>query len=364
MNHNYCVIMAGGAGTRLWPISRANRPKQFLEIGDNDTTSVRLTYDRFAGFMPPENILVVTTERYSDLVREQIPELLPENLIVEPYSRNTAPCILYSAYTLYKRDPEAVMVVSPADHCIFGDEEFRRAILSSIEYAAAEKALVTLGIKPTRPDINYGYIQVMGGKAACGVTDRVIKVKTFIEKPDADLAKVLVDSGEFLWNSGIFIWTAGTIIDELDRYLPEVTSLFRGWKKAIGTPTEEAFIARSYTECLNISIDYAVMEKTDRAWLYPASFDWVDIGSWESLMEVWTRRDADGNGIKAGRTLLMDNRDNLFISNQKGKLMAIRGLKDFIVVDTKDVLFVCPKNDKAVKDFITGIGMPEFEKYK
>ncbi len=356
--------MAGGAGTRLWPISRHRCPKQFLEIGADNTTFVRITYDRFTGILPPENVLVVTTERYRDLVMNEIPELPAENLIVEPISRNTAPCILYSACVLYKRDPEAVMVVSPADHRIIGREEFSKAIFSSLEYAASGKVLVTLGIKPTRPDINYGYIQVLGGKAACQAPDRIVKVKTFIEKPDADLAKVLVDSGEFLWNSGIFIWRAETIIGEMERYVPEVTNLFSGWKRMIGTRAEEAFITRSYTECQNISIDYAVMEKTDNAWIYPASFDWVDIGSWESLMEVWTKRDGSGNGILAGKTLLMDNENNLFISNQKEKLMAIRGLKDFVVVDTADVLFICPKNDKAIKDFVTESAMPDYEKYR
>lgn len=364
MNHNYCVIMAGGAGTRLWPISRAHRPKQFLGVGGEGDTFVRITYDRFAEFIPADHILVVTTKRYTDLVKEELPELPDENLIVEPFGRNTAPCILYSAYTLLKRDPEAVMVATPADHSIMDHKQFQKAIIGCLKYAAKEKVLLTLGVKPTGPDVNYGYIQVSGGKAAWESGEREVKVKTFIEKPDAELAKVLVDSGEFFWNSGIFIWQADTIVSEMNRYMPEMTSLFRGWEKAVGTPTEEDFIARSYVDCMNISIDYALMEKTDNAWMYPVFFDWVDIGSWESLMEVWSRKDENGNGINSAASLLMDDKDNLIISTEKGKLVAVRGLKDFVVADTGDVLFICPKNDKCIKDFLVGISMPEYEKYK
>ncbi len=355
--------MAGGAGTRLWPISRAERPKQFLEFSDG-RTFLRITFERFAAFMPAENILVATTEKYKNLVRNQIPELPEGNLIVEPYIRNTAACVLVSAYTLLKRDPEAVMVASPADHRIIGDDKFRRAIENSLSYAGREKVLVTLGVRPTRPDINYGYIQAAGGKSALESRGKILKVKTFVEKPGAELAQVFIDSGEFVWNSGIFIWRADTIVSEMERYMPEITSLFSGWERSVGGPAQEAFLARAYTECLNISIDYAVMEKTDNAWVYPVSFDWVDIGSWESLMEVWTKRDADGNGVLAGRTLLRDDKNDLIISNHARKLLAIRGLEDYIVVDTRDVLFICPKNDKCIKDFITGIGMPEYEKYK
>ncbi len=356
--------MAGGAGTRLWPVSRTTKPKQFLDVVGKGKTFVRITYDRFAEFLPPENIIIATTERYKDLVKAQIPDLPDENLLIEPYGRNTAPCIAYSAYSLLRRDPQAAMVVSPADHLISDQEEFARSVLNALDYARSHEALVTLGIKPTRPDTNYGYIQVTGGRNAMLTTDKAIKVKTFIEKPDADLAKVLVDSGEFFWNSGIFIWTAKTITEEMEKYVPEITNLFAGWNKAIGTKSEEMFITRAYTDCVNISIDYSVMEKTDKAWLCPASFGWADIGSWESLQEAWPHKDENGNAMLSSKTLAEGDHDNIFITTQKGKLLAIKGLDNFMVVDTKDVLLICPKNDKQFKDFISGIAMPQYEKYK
>ncbi|MCD8207478.1 MAG: mannose-1-phosphate guanylyltransferase [Bacteroidales bacterium] len=361
MKHEYCILMAGGGGTGLWPVSRAKCPKQFIDLG-NGGSFIRNTYDRFAEFMPHENILVAAPAKYKALIHEQLPELAEENIIVEPYIRNTAPCILYSAFKLLKRDPDAVMVVSPADHRITGKEEFRKSILAALEYAGGGDNLMTLGVKPLRPDANYGYIQVEGGKVDS--TDRIFKVKTFIEKPDGTLAKVLVNSGEFFWNSGIFVWRAATILAEMEKYMPGVTALFRGWEKAIDTKAEKEFIARAYAECTNISIDYGVMEKTDKAWLWPASFSWVDVGSWESLMEVWDKKDEAGNGIRANRAILKETRDSALFSTHKNKLTAIRGLEDYVVVDTKDVLLICPKRDFYVKDFITNLTSPGLEKYK
>ena len=364
MNRNhYCIIMAGGAGTRLWPISRTDFPKQFIEVGNTGKSFLRTTYDRFAGFFIPENIIVVTNSRYKNLVKQQIPELDDSNILAEPYSRNTAPCVAYATYTLLKRNPDAAMVVTPADHLIFDEDKFRETIINALDYAAREKVLMTIGLMPTRPDTNYGYIQVTGGKIACHA-DKAVKVKTFTEKPDADLARVFVDSGEFLWNSGIFAWTAQSIKEEMEKYLQEVTRLFTGWEKTLGSKAEEDFIARVYTDCLNISIDYAVMEKTDRAWLYPATFGWADIGSWESLQEFYPYKDTLGNAVIAEKTLTSENHNSIFISNARNKLVAIKGLKDYMVIDTDDVLLICPKNDKSFKDFMAGIAMPEYEKYR
>ena len=361
--NNYCVIMAGGAGTRLWPVSRTGYPKQFLEVGNTGRSFLRVTYDRYARLFPAENILIVTVSRYRDLVKQQIPEIPDANILYEPYSRNTAPCITYATYTLLKRNPDASMVVTPADHLIFDEDTFGKTVTNALEYASREKVLMTIGLMPTRPDTNYGYIQVTGGKSACHA-DTAVKVKTFTEKPDADLARVFVESGEFLWNSGIFAWTAQTIREEMEKYMPEVTRLFNGWEKALGTESEQDFITGAYTGCLNISIDYAVMEKTDRAWLYPASFGWVDIGSWESLHEFYPYKDALGNAVVTGRTLMTEDHNNLLISKDKDKLIAVKGLKDFVVIDTDDVLVICPKNDRQFKDFMAGIAMPEYEKYR
>ena len=361
--NNYCIIMAGGAGTRLWPVSRSGCPKQFIEVGNTCKSFLRITYERFSKFFPAENILIVTTVKYRDIVKRQIPEIEDENLLAEPYGRNTAPCIAYATYTLLKRNPDASMVVAPADHLIFDEDTFAKTVTNAIAFASREKVLMTIGLMPTRPDTNYGYIQVSGGKNACHA-DRAVKVKTFTEKPDADLARVFVDSGEFLWNSGIFAWKAQTIREEMEKYLPEVTGLFNGWEKALGSSAEQDFITRAYTDCLNISIDYAVMEKTDRAWLYPASFGWADIGSWESLQEFYPHKDALGNAVMAEKTLMTEDRNSLIVATDKGKLVAVKGLKDFMVIDTDDVLLICPKNDRQFKDFIAGIAMPEYEKYR
>ena len=355
--------MAGGAGTRLWPVSRSGCPKQFIEVGNTCKSFLRITYERFSKFFPAENILIVTTVKYRDIVKRQIPEIEDENLLAEPYGRNTAPCIAYATYTLLKRNPDASMVVAPADHLIFDEDTFAKTVTNAIAFASREKVLMTIGLMPTRPDTNYGYIQVSGGKNACHA-DRAVKVKTFTEKPDADLARVFVDSGEFLWNSGIFAWKAQTIREEMEKYLPEVTGLFNGWEKALGSSAEQDFITRAYTDCLNISIDYAVMEKTDRAWLYPASFGWADIGSWESLQEFYPHKDALGNAVMAEKTLMTEDRNSLIVSTDKGKLVAVKGLKDFMVIDTDDVLLICPKDDRQFKDFIAGIAMPEYEKYR
>lgn len=362
-NNHYCIIMAGGCGTRLWPISRNSCPKQFIKASDTGKTFIRMTYERFSGIIPQENIIVSTTARYRELVKQNIPELKDENILIEPYGRNTAPCIVYATYSLLKRNPDAAMIVSPSDHLIDDEDKFKETAINALEYACKNNVLMTIGIFPTRPDSNYGYIQATGGRNACHSQDPV-KVKTFTEKPDKELAKVFIDSGEFFWNSGIFAWRAETIREELEKHLPEITNLFNGWENAIGTAAEEEFITRAYTDCMNISIDYGVMEKTDRAWLYPSTFKWTDVGSWESLQEYYNSKDANGNVVKAAKMLSEECGDNLVISKVDGKLVAIKGLNDFIVIDTDDVLMICPKDDRKFKDFIAGLAMPGYEKYR
>ena len=359
----YCVIMAGGSGTRFWPMSRTLHPKQFLEVAGTGKSLIRHTYERFASIIPADNIIVVTTDRLGKLVRAHIPELKEENLLLEPYGRDTAPCIAYATYTLLKRNPAATMVVTPADHIIVGQDTFSEDILSAMEYSSGKDVLMTLGMTPTRPDPNYGYIQVSGGR--CNMDARnVVKVKTFTEKPDVELAKVFIESGEFFWNSGIFVWSAETIRTEMERYLPEVTRLFAGWENAIGSPVEDMFIEKVYSDCIKISIDYGVMEKTAKAWLYPAHFKWADVGTWESLYNIVSKKDEAGNVFNSRHILSKDNAKSLIISEDRDKLMAVTGLKDFIVIDTHDALLICPKSDKRVKDFISELAMPGYEKFK
>ena len=364
MNSNfYCVIMAGGIGTRFWPMSRVARPKQFLEVNQTGKSFLRHTYDRFSRIVPQDNVIVVTTDRLGALVREQLPELKEENLLLEPYGRDTAPCIAYATYTLLKRNPEATMVVTPADHIIGEEGSFSEDLLAAMEYSSGKDVLMTLGMVPTRPDPNYGYIQVSGGRCSDS-GQKVMKVKTFTEKPDVELAKVFLSSGEFFWNSGIVVWRADSLRAEMERYLPEVTRLFAGWQNAIGSPVEDIFIEKAYSDCMKISIDYGVMEKTAKAWLYPAHFDWADVGTWESLYNSINKKDRDGNVFNSDYVLSKDNAESLIISENRDKLMAVTGLKDFVVIDTDDVLLICPKNDKRVKDFISGLAMPGYEKFK
>lgn len=359
----YCVIMAGGSGTRFWPVSRAAKPKQFLDITGTGKTFLRQTYERFLNIVPQENILVVTAERYRDLVKESIPELEDRNLLMEPYSRNTAPCIAYATYTLLKRNPQAQMVVTPSDHMIDDEDLFVETVAKAFEHVENNDVLMTLGIAPTRPDTNYGYVQACGGRDAF-INGEPTPVKTFTEKPDRALAQVFIDTGEFFWNAGIFIWKASVIRKEMEKHLPEVTGLFTGWERALDTPIEGEFIAGAFTDCLNISIDYGVMEKTDRAWIYPAKFGWTDIGTWESLYNYMPGKDPMGNSLDAEKVMLEETGNLMVVSPEKKKLVAICGLDNYIVVDTDDVLLICPKDDKKFKDFISGIGMPEYEKYR
>lgn len=358
----YCVILAGGFGTRFWPISKTSMPKQFLDVADTGRTFLRQTYDRFLNIVPQENILVVTGARYRDIVKEQLPELDESNLLLEPYSRNTAPCIAYATYTLLKRNPEANIVVSPADHIIYNDEVFARTILDAFEYIQEKDVLMTLGVVPTRPDTNYGYVQAYGGREAYK-NNEPLPIKTFTEKPDRDLASIFISTGEFLWNAGIFLWKAQTIKDEMEKHLSEVTNQFKGWESAIGSKIEQDFINRAYTGCPNISIGYGVMEKTDRAWIYPAHFGWQDIGTWESLYN-YIPKDKDGNAISVEKALIENTNGTLVVSQEKKKLIAIKGLEDYMVIDTPDALVICPKDDKKFKDFISGIAMPDYEKYR
>ena len=361
--NRFCVIMAGGTANHFWPISRESRPKQFLEVATTGKSFVRMTYDRFSRIVPKENILVVTLERFGELVKEQIPELPAENLLLEPYGRNTAPCIAYSTLRILQRVEDATVVVTPADHIITDDESFSKALTEIMDYASENGVLMTMGIPPTKPDTGYGYIQVTGGKAAAK-SDKPVKVKTFTEKPDKSLAEVFCKSGEFFWNSGVFAWKASVIREELEKYLPDMMSLFTGWQDALGGPGEKSFLEKVYSDCTKISIDYGVMEKTERAWLFPGNFGWYDIDSWEALFNAITVRDDEGNFANTDKSLFHEDRDNLVITDNKRKVYAIKGLEDYLVVDTDDALLICPRDDKQFKEFIAGLGMPGYEDFR
>ena len=356
--------MAGGIGARFWPVSREDRPKQFLHMSLDRKSFLRLAYERFSAIFPDDHIIVVSQRRYRDLVKEDLPEILDENILLEPYSRNTAPCLALAAYTLLKRDPDAVMVATPADHIIQDEEIFRDTINRALCYASQSDALITLGIVPDHPDTNFGYIQ--GRQDGSEDGDKPVKVKTFTEKPDAALAEVFFHSGEFFWNSGIFVWSAQSIREELEKHMPETSILFQGWEEVLDTPAQDSFLERVYSSISKISIDYAVMEKTDKAWVYPSKFRWHDIGSWESLFSFISSlgRETDGNVTLAGLSLCSENKDTLVYSSDRGKLIAVRGLENFIVVDTDDVLLVCPRDEQKAKEVIANVAMPEYEKFR
>ena len=362
-DNRYCVIMAGGSGTRFWPLSRASKPKQFLDVADTGKTFIRQTYERFLKVVPQENILIVSAYKYRDLVKEQIPELEDRNLLLEPYARNTAPCIAYATYTLLQRDPDARMVVAPSDHFITDEDLFSKTISYAFDYIDGNDVLMTFGLVPTRPDSNYGYVQAYGGREAYK-NNEPLQIKTFTEKPDKDLAQVFISTGEFLWNAGIFLWKARTIREEMEKHLPEVTGLFKGWENAIGSKIENEFIARAYTDCINISIDYGVMEKTDRAWVYPVKFGWQDIGTWDSLYNFMPEKDRGGNTSNVEKSLIENTSGSLVIASDRKKLIAVKGLEDYMIIDTDDVLVICPKEDKKFKELISSIAMPGFEKYR
>lgn len=365
MNKNqFCVIMAGGTATHFWPVSRESFPKQFLRITDSGNSCLREAYDRCKGTVPDENILVITLGKYKDTVMDQIPELAPENLLLEPYGRKTAPCVAYSTYELLRRDPSAVVAMMPCDHVIKEKELFRQTLAGALDYASKNEVLMTLGIIPSRPDPNYGYIQVVGGKKA-RTSDVPVKVKTFTEKPDEDLAKVLFSSGEFFWNSGIFVWKASLICSEMNRHIPQITNCFAGWENALGSTAESQFLERAYAESARLSIDYGVMEKTDKAWLYPVQFSWMDVDKWEALYDSFPKHDRNHNAVYGAKTLLKDSRNNMIItSKSKGKLVAMKGMDGYMVIDTPDVLLICPKDDKQYNDLAARIGMPGYEKYR
>jgi mannose-1-phosphate guanylyltransferase len=346
--------MAGGIGSRFWPISRNLRPKQFLDILGTGQTFLQETFNRFAKILPKENILIVTGSNYTDLVKEQLPGIAPAQIVSEPSRCNTAPCIAYATYKILDKNPKATIVVAPSDHLIINEAEFLRIINKALEFAAVNDSLVTLGIKPTRPETGYGYIQIShSGKNI--VMGEAYKVKTFTEKPSLDLAKVFIESGEFFWNSGLFVWTAQTILTALKNLLPEVNSLFEQGIGKYNKPEESDFIKKVYNECRSVSIDYGVMEKAENVYAFPCDFGWSDLGTWESLYLQWNK-DAQSNMVDAQRVILDKVNNSSIAVSQKEKLVVIEGLDNYLIADTDDVLLICPRNnEERIKQIMKGV---------
>ena len=319
MNKNlYVVLMAGGVGVRFWPYSRNSKPKQFLDVLGTGKTLLQSTYDRFASLCPTENIYVVTHEELGALVREQLPLLSDEQVITEPMRKNTAACIVYASLRIARKNPDAVMVVSPADHLIMKENEFQEIIKKAADQAKSQDKLMTLGIQPTRPETGYGYIQYHTEKAFAK------KVKTFTEKPELSLAKKFLESGDFVWNSGIFIWGVKAILEAVHQYLPEMAEVFDEAKTKFGTPEEKEAILAAYSQCKNISIDYGIMEKAKNVFVCLGNFTWSDLGSWNSIHEISTKNE-DNNAIDSN-ALTYDTRNSI-IKGSPDKLIVVQGLK-------------------------------------
>lgn len=347
--HRYCVIMCGGIGSRFWPYSRTRRPKQFIDFFGTGRSLLQMTYDRISGIVEPENIIVVTNREYHDLVREQLPTLREDNILLEPARRNTAPCIAWATWHIASRDPEASVIVTPSDHLITREENFRESVLRAFEFAENQEALITLGIKPPRPETGYGYIQVAKTPVKTG---EICKVKTFTEKPNLELAKLLVSTGEFFWNSGIFIWTIKSIKEAFRTFMPDMSNIFDGGlDKMVNQQTENEFIAEIFPGCVSISIDYAIMEKASNVFVEIVDFGWSDLGTWTALYD-FSPRNRDGNVAQNCRVMSYESSGNM-IAVKDDKLIVIEGIKDYIIADSGDVLLICPKNDvQRIKQFV------------
>ncbi len=357
---NYCVIMAGGAGSRFWPMSRNNRPKQFIDILGTGKTLLQQTYDRFRKLFRAENFLVVTNKAYKELTLEQLPELNENQVLLEPYRRNTAPCIAYANYKIKSICPEANIVVSPADHLIRNEEDFLQVIRTGLDFVANKDVLLTLGIKPTSPQTGYGYIQTE--KTGVAGIEKLGKVKTFTEKPDYEMAKVFFESGEFFWNSGIFIWSLKAIITAFEKSLPEVDTLFKSGIGSYNTENEREFITNTYSSCKNISIDYGIMEKAENVYVLCSDFGWSDLGTWGSLFEQCDK-DKNNNVIQSENVLTYKT-NNSIIKTPNDKLVLVQGLDDYIVVESENVLLICKKEDEQqIRQFVNDVKLKKGEKF-
>lgn len=336
---NYCVIMGGGIGSRFWPFSRKSLPKQFLDFFGTGRSLLQQTFDRFNKIIPTENILVVTNEIYSDLVKYQLPEIDAKQILLEPTRRNTAPCIAWASYHIRALNPNANIVVAPSDHLILKEDEFLEAISKGLEFVSQYDRLLTLGIKPNRPETGYGYIQIADQEG-----DNFYKVKTFTEKPELELAKVFMESGEFYWNSGLFIWNVQSIIKAGEALLPELSANLNAGGEVYGTPAERDFINERFPACPNVSIDIGVMEKADNVYVSLGDFGWSDLGTWGSLYDL-SPKDNNANVVLKGESLIYNSKNNI-LALPKGKLAVIDGLEGYLVAESENVLLICKKDEE------------------
>ncbi len=353
----FCVIMCGGVGSRFWPYSRASKPKQFIDFLGTGQSLLQLTVERLQGVVPDENIILLTNEQYAGLIKEQLPQISDAQILLEPARRNTAPCNAWAAYHIRALNPNAKIMVAPSDHLILRREEFQKSVIKAFDFIEHNDALLTFGVKPNRPETGYGYIQL--GEA---IDDDFSRVKTFTEKPNLELAKVFLESGEFYWNSGMFFWTAQSIINAITAVAPEVAACFEGGLDVMGTAEEQAFINTMYPSCPNISIDYAVMEKAPNVCVERVDFGWTDLGTWGSLYDV-SPKNRDGNVTQNSKTMLFDSHNNV-VAVKGDKLIVASGLNDYIVADADDVLLIVPRADEQkIRNYVNDVKMTFGDKY-
>jgi len=350
--------MAGGIGSRFWPESRTHHPKQFLDLLGTGKSLIQWTYKRFSEICPKENIYFITNHHYINTLKEQIPEINSDNIISEPSRKNTAACAAYFAHKMMALNRKANIIMSPADHLIMDENSFERTTNDALEFVAHHNALLTMGIKPTRPDTGYGYIQYDPEDEL----ENVYKVKTFTEKPSLELARTFLKSGDFLWNSGIFVWNVNTIMDALEKYMPEMHEVFLQATDVYNTSKEQEVVAGLYSQCINTSIDYGIMEKAKNVYVMPSYFGWCDLGTWESAYENSTK-DYLGNAVFGDNVMIIDASECM-IKAPKNKLVLIQGLEKFIVIDTKDVLLICERNrEQQIKEYVAEVKRNKGEKY-
>lgn len=350
MNKNYyAILMAGGVGSRFWPVSTQEYPKQFHDMLGTGDTLIQKTFNRLSELIPKENIFILTNECYNDLVFQQLPDVTKRQVVLEPAMRNTAPCILYASLKIQKENPDAVMIVAPSDHWIEDENAFTQNVKQTFEFCEQNDALMTLGIQPTFPNTGYGYIEF--DKSS---NQDIKPVNQFREKPDYETAKSFIAQGNFLWNAGIFMWSAKSVIKAFKSNQPELYSLFETGIEAYNTDLEDGFIQENYAKAENISVDYAIMEKSENVFVLPATFDWNDLGTWGSLYDKLDK-DSDNNAVVNAKTLTEDATGNM-IRSKKDKIVVVDGLKDYIIVDKDEVLLIFPKaKEQDIKKILQNV---------
>ena len=343
LKNNHVVIMAGGIGSRFWPMSTEEKPKQFIDVLGVGRSLLQLTFDRFKGICNPENVWVLTNKNYADLVHEQLPEVPVGNILREPSRRNTAPCIAYVSWRIKNADTKANIVVTPSDHIVADTAEFRRVVTQCLKFTSESDAVVTLGMNPTRPETGYGYIQA-DLRSPSVRNKEIFRVDQFREKPDLTTAKQYVKQNNFFWNAGIFIWSASTIINAFRIYAPSIAKIFDDIREKLGTEEEQALIDERYPECESISVDYAIMEKAEEIFVCPADFGWSDLGTWGSLL-LQSQRDLYGNAAIGGNVSLYDTK-NCIIHATEEKKVVVQGLDGYIVAEKNDTLLICKLSEE------------------